>query len=122
MVSAKQLSREEWKRYFDGLTKQFFRDLNPEIAHVELISRELGDQVVTARGRVIGLSYDPRNNVLEIALEGLDHLVYRPREITVGERDDGFAEWVEVTRDDGSREIIRLRSVGISPVGISPVG
>lgn len=117
MVSAKQLSPDEWQRYFDGLTKRFFRDLNPETAYVELISRELGDQVLTDRARVIGLSYDPHSNAFEIALEGLDHLVYRPREITVGERDDGFPEWVEVTRDDGSREIIRLRSVGITPAG-----
>jgi hypothetical protein len=73
--------------------------------------------VITDRARVIGLTYDPKDNLFEVALEGLDHLVYRPQEIAVGEREDGFPEFIEVTRDDGTREIIRLRSVGVTPAG-----
>ncbi len=117
MATVRQLPAAEWQSYVDERTKQFFRDLNPESAAVELISRELGDQLITDRARVIGITYDPRDNLLEVALEGLDHLVYRPQEIAVGEREDGFPEWIEVTRDDGSREIIRLRSVGVTPAG-----
>lgn len=117
MATVKSLPRSEWERYFDDLGKRFFRDLNPEVAMVELLSRELGDQVVADRARVAGFTYDPRDNVLEVALEGLDHLVYRPREITVAEGDDGFPEWVEVLRDDGDREVVRLRRVGIQRAG-----
>lgn len=117
VATVKGLPRSEWERYFDDLAKRFFRDLNPEVATVELVAHELGDQVVADRARVVGFTYDPRDNVLEVALQGLDHLVYRPREITVAEGDDGFPEWVEVLRDDGDREVIHLRRVGIQAGG-----
>lgn len=116
-MQTRTLPREAWESYFSELFRKFFRDPNPEDATVELVSRELGDQVITDVARVIGITYDPKDNVLDVALEGLDHLIYRPKEIAVEERDDGFPEVISVVRDDGSRELIRLRSVGIEPKG-----
>lgn len=115
MKATKQLPREQWKDYFDTFTKNFLKDLNPETAVIELVSPDLGDQVEADHVRVIGLAYDPKDNVFEVALEDLDHLVYNPKEIWVLEEDNGFVSTVEVVRDDDTREIIRLQSVGIVP-------
>ncbi len=112
-MRTRTLPKEEWEGYFGEVYRKFFRDPNPEDARVELVSRELGDQVITDVARVIGITYDPKDNLLDVALEGLDHLVYRPQEIAVEEREDGFPEVISVVRDDGSRELIRLQSVGI---------
>ncbi|QXD13768.1 DUF5335 domain-containing protein [Rhodocaloribacter litoris] len=115
MATTKQLPREQWKEYFDTFTKNFLRDPNPEAAVIELVSPELGDQVEADHVRVIGVTYDHKDNVLEVALEDLDHLIYNPKEIWVLEEDNGFVSSIEVVRDDDTREIIRLQSVGIVP-------
>ena len=38
---------------------------------------------------LIGVTYDPKSDLVEIALEGLDHMIGRPREIYV--QDDAGA-------------------------------
>ncbi|WP_243664456.1 DUF5335 family protein [Rhodothermus marinus] len=70
MAVTKQLPREQWKEYFDNFTKAFLEDLNPEDAVVEIVDPKLGDQFESDYARVIGVSYDPKDNVFEVALEG----------------------------------------------------
>ncbi|MDQ7040748.1 MAG: DUF5335 family protein [Rhodothermus sp.] len=113
MAVTKQLPQEQWQEYFDNFTRTFLEDLNPEAAVVEVLDPRLGDQFESDYARVIGISYDPKDNVFEVALEGVDHLVYRPREIWVVEEDDGFVSTIEVVRGDGTKEIIRLQHVGL---------
>lgn len=113
MAVTKQLPREQWKEYFDNFTKAFLEDLNPEDAVVEIVNPKLGDQFESDYARVIGVSYDPKDNVFEVALEGVDHLVYHPKEIWVVEEDNGFVSTIEVVREDDTKEIIRLQSVGL---------
>lgn len=115
MATTKQLPREQWHEYFDAFTKAFLMDPNPEAADIEIVSPELGDQLEAEYVRVIGITYDHKDNVLEVALENVDHLIYHPKEIWVMEEDNGFVSSIEVVRDDDTREIIRLRSVGIQP-------
>ncbi len=75
MAVTKQLRRAQWKEYFDNFTKAFLKDLNPEDAVVEIVDPKLGDQFESDYARVIGITYDPKDNVFEVALEGVDHLV-----------------------------------------------
>ncbi len=113
MAVTKQLPKAQWQEYFDNFTRAFLEDLNPEAAVVEVINPRLGDQLESDYARVIGISYDPKDNVFEVALEGVDHLVYHPKEIWVIEEDNGFVRTIEVVREDGTKEIIRLQSVGL---------
>jgi len=115
MSTTRQIPRQEWTRYFDELTRRFFKDGNPEAATVEVISPDLGDQVAADFVRALGVAYDPRNEVLEVLLDGVDHLVYHPREVWVVEEDNGFVSTLEIVRDDDTREVVRFRSVGIAP-------
>jgi hypothetical protein len=46
--------------------------------------------------------------VLEVALEGLDHLISRPLELYVEEGDTGL-ESLFVSDADGNRHVIRLK-------------
>ncbi len=113
MAVTKQLPRAQWKEYFDNFTKAFLEDLNPEDAVVEIVDPKLGDQFESSHARVLGVTYDPKDNVFEVALEGVDHLIYQPKEIWVVEEDNGFVSTIEVVRDDGTKEVIRLQSVGL---------
>lgn len=115
MPQTRQIPQADWKAYFDDLTKRFFKDANPEAAIVEVISPDLGSQVAADHVRAHGVTYDPRSEALEIALDGVDHLVYHPKEIWVVEEDNGFVSALEVVRDDGTREVVRFQSVGVAP-------
>jgi hypothetical protein len=54
------------------------------------------------------LTYDPKDDVLDVALEGLDHLIPKPREIYVEDGGVGLAS-LAVVDADGARQIIKLR-------------
>ena len=111
MAATKKLSPEEWKTYFDRFTKERLREHRPEAATIELVSPEIGDQI-EAVGRILGISYDPKSEALEVALENVDHLVFHPKEIWVVEEDDGFLSSIEIVREEGSKEVLTLRRNG----------
>jgi hypothetical protein len=110
MGTTRQLPRAEWKRYFDQFTKEHLRpNGSPEAATVEMISPTLGDQFQVSAVRLLGLDYDPKSEALEVLLEGLDHLIFQPKEIWVLEGEPGFVATLEILHADDSREIIYLR-------------
>jgi hypothetical protein len=64
---------------FDRVTKM----LEGKRAEIEVVSLRLGDQVEAEWLPLLGIAYDPNDDIVEIALEGLDHLIPNPREIYV---------------------------------------
>jgi hypothetical protein len=112
MPETKQVPRERLHTYFEEFTKRFLRDESPEVVDVEVIEPEFGDQVLTAGARLLGITFEPRKNSLEIMLETGDHRDLNPQEVWVVEEPDGFVSAVEVVRDDGSREVLSVKRVG----------
>ena len=43
----------------------------------------MADEIRRSWLPMIGLSYDPKDDLIEIALEGYDHLIHRPREVWI---------------------------------------
>jgi hypothetical protein len=114
MAATKIIPRSEWQGYFERYTREH---LNPtgedhETAVVELLSPELGDQIEASRLPLLGLTYDPKSNAFELAMDEIEHLVFRPSEIAVVEEPDGFIAALEIRQDDGTREIVRLQRGG----------
>ena len=54
MPQTRQLPQSDWKAYFDDFTKRFFKDANPEVAIVEVVSPDLGSQVAADHVRAHG--------------------------------------------------------------------
>ena len=50
-------------------------------AEIEVASLSLGDQVEAEWLPLHGITYDPNDDLVEVALEGLDHMIRKPREI-----------------------------------------
>lgn len=109
MTATKQIPSQQWKEYFDRFTKRYLRDDRPETARVELLSPGLGDQVETTAAHLQGITYDTKSKALEVLLENMDHLVFRPEEIWAIEEKDGFLSGVEIVRGDGTKEILTIR-------------
>jgi hypothetical protein len=116
-IETKRIPREQWQAYFDRFAHQYLSDDEPETATIELVSPTLGDQFEVKALRLLGVSYDPKDNVFELQLEDVDHLVFEPVEIWVLEGEGGFISTLEVLHSDGTKEIIYLRKG--SPLGPS---
>jgi hypothetical protein len=109
MSNIKLIPRQHWTEYFDSVSRRFFRDDQPEVATIAVPSRLAGDRTAVHGARVIGITYDRHDDVLDVALDGVDHLVYRPTEIRVIEDADGFVRELMVKHKGGPREVIVLK-------------
>jgi hypothetical protein len=102
-MSIRKLARSEWQSYCDRVSK----GLEGKRAQVEVAALPLGDQIAAKWVPIIGITYDPKDDVLEVALEGLDHLIHRPRELAADEGPTGLAS-VEIIDGEGRKQIVRL--------------
>jgi hypothetical protein len=72
-----KLDKEELRELFDRVSK----GLQGQPVEVDAASLQLGDQIEADWVRLLGLSYDPDEDAIEIMLDGIDITVPRPREI-----------------------------------------
>jgi hypothetical protein len=57
---------------------------------------------------LLGITYDSRDDLLDVALDRANHLIRHPKEILVEETAAGLAS-VAVVDNDGNRQIVRLK-------------
>src|SRR5262245_13735342 len=113
MSVTKRLNPEGMEDYFNRFNKRFLRNESTDVADVEMLSMELGDQVAAEGAHLIGISYDPRARSLEVELDSGDMRSISPKEVWAIEEDDGFVRAIEIVRDDDSKEIVRVRRLGV---------
>jgi hypothetical protein len=101
---AKKLEKSQWGAYFDRMSKA----LIGKRAEIEVTSLKIGDKIEAEWVPLHGISYDPKNDVIDIAVEGLDHRIQHPREVYVEE--DGLElSGLEVLDAEGARQIVVLK-------------
>lgn len=103
MVST-QLSNRQWQAYFD----QIARLARSAQVYIEAAGLNIGAQVEADWLPLIGISYDPRNAVLSVTTDRIEHLINHPREIKVQYAADGLHN-LAVTDAEGIEQLIRLR-------------
>jgi hypothetical protein len=104
------------QKYFEYFNKRFLLNESTDVADVQVVGRDLGDQVATEGVHLIGITYDPRTQSLEVELEAGDLRSYRPKEVWAVEETDGFIRALEIVRDDDTSEIVRVRRLGVQRV------
>ena len=94
-MTIRKLDRAEWKKFFDVMS----RLLEGRQAEIEVEADWLP---------LIGITYDPKGDIVEIALDGVDHIIEKPREIYA---DDTGVELnsLEIVDAAGDRQIVKLR-------------
>lgn len=100
----KVLKRDEYQSWLNKLTET----LANEQAEVEVASLNLGDQIVAEWVPVLGVTYDPKDDVLSVALKNYDHLIRKPQSITVIFEGADVKSLV-TTDSEGTEHIVRFR-------------
>src|SRR4051812_26800838 len=79
LMSISRLEHDTWHAYFDNMA----RILEGKRVEIEVDALSIGSQIQAEWLPLIGITYEPQGDMLEVALEGLDHLIRHPREIYV---------------------------------------
>ena len=110
-MASRALSKSEWESYCDRISK----GLVGKRAQIEVTSLTLGDQIAAKWLPLLGITYDPKDDLLEIALEGFDHLINKPQSISVDDGPQGLAS-MEIVDKDARRQIVKL----MEPLMLTP--
>jgi hypothetical protein len=109
-MTTQKLDKKQWRTFFDGISTM----LEGKRAEIEVASLRLGDQIEAAWLPLLGITYDPRDDIVEVSLDGLDHLIPKPREIYVEDGAEGIMA-IEIVDDDGEKQIVKLRDPVMLP-------
>jgi hypothetical protein len=107
----RDLPRTEWRRFFDRMSKP----LLGKWAEVEVASLDLGDQITAEWIPLIGITYDSRDDLVDVALDRANRLIRHPTAIIVEEAPTGL-ESVAVIDAEGARHFVKLRE----PLALPP--
>jgi hypothetical protein len=102
-MAARALAKPEWQSYCDRISKT----LTGKRAQIEVTGLRIGDQIAAKSLPLLGITYDPRDDLIEIALEGLDHLINKPSAISIDEGPEGLTA-MEIVDSDGQHQILKL--------------
>jgi hypothetical protein len=84
-------------------------------AEVEVASLDLGDQITAEWIPLIGITYDSRDDLVDVALDRANRLIRHPTAIIVEEAPTGL-ESVAVIDAEGARHFVKLRE----PLALPP--
>jgi len=109
---ARKLEKSEWASFLN----RFDKGLADTQAEIEVASLNLGDQIQAEWVPLIGIVYDPKDDIVEVAVENLDHIIRRPQELYV-EGDDDELTSLAVVDDEGTRHVVNFRQAVNLPGG-----
>jgi hypothetical protein len=104
-----RLEKKDWKGYFDLFTSRHLKNQIPELARIEVLSADMGAQIETSRERLLGVTYDSKDDSLEFEFEGFVHRVYHPQAVLVVEEEKGCMTRLKVIVDKLDMKLCRGR-------------
>ncbi|NIX76369.1 DUF5335 domain-containing protein [Microvirga terricola] len=110
-MTVHQLQRGEWSAFCNRVSK----GLSGRLAEVQIASPRIGSQIEAEWIPLIGLVYEPKEDTLEIALDGVDHIIQKPQELYADESVAGLANF-EIVDGEGTKTIVTLRDPLMLPL------
>lgn len=104
MLRLLNVPHAEWRSFFDRVSKA----LLGKRAEIEVASLELGDQIVAEWIPMLGITYDSKDDAVDVGLDRGSHLIRHPREIVAEDSEAGLAS-VAIVDADGVRQVVRLK-------------
>ncbi len=114
LMNVERLVRADWASYCDRISRGIEQGQRAEL---ELVSLEIGDHIEAKWLPIHGLVYEPKADLLEVALEDVDHLIAHPKELLVETSPRGIVG-LEIVGGDDVRRIVKL----LEPLSLPPRG
>jgi hypothetical protein len=114
VMSVQRLVKADWQQYCDRISRGIERGQRAEL---ELVSLDVGDHIEAKWLPIHGLVYEPKGDLLEIALDGIDHMVAHPQDVLVETSPRGIVG-LEIVAEDGIRRIVKF----LDPLSLAPRG
>jgi hypothetical protein len=110
-MTIRKLERGDWAWYCIRASRFFIG----KQADIQVASLEVGFQTEAQRLPLIGMSYDPKSDVLTLLVGDLSHMIHAPRELYVDEEPLGLTAF-QIVDAEGVRQIVTLREPLMLPV------
>ena len=108
------LDRAEWGAFFDGLSRHVADTPSYATARVFTIRPgEVEGEQEEAWRRLVGVTWEPREDTITVALDGLDHRIERPNDVWADEPTPRLVRRFVVVGPGGRRDEIELRSADL---------
>ena len=104
-MALEKLDSAQWKEFFDRVSKE----LTAKQVEIEVAGMDIGDEVEAEWIPFTGISYDPKDDVLSIFSDRLEHMIRKPREIWADFGIDGLHS-LEVVDADDHKQIVVLKN------------
>jgi hypothetical protein len=115
-MTIRRLERNDWI----GFCLRASRGMLGKWVDIEIASLQIGAQLEARHLPLLGISYDPKSDVLELLVGELEHLIRAPREFYVDEELFGLVS-LQIIDAEGVRQIVTLREPLLLPrAGTSP--
>lgn len=108
-MAISKIEKPAWRDYFNQMSKA----LVGKDAEIEVDSTSGGQQMEAKWAPFLGIVYEPKSDMIEVVLEGLDHMIHNPREV-YADSDADTLNSLEVIDEDDVRQIIKLRDQSAS--------
>ena len=105
-MAIKKLNKDEWSKYFDNISKTI-GSKNVEIRVTGLV---FGSQIEAMSLPLNGLTYDAKNDLLQVSTDNVDHLIRHPKNIHADYGIDGLHS-IEVIDSDNNHQIIKFTEI-----------
>lgn len=105
------VDKGDWREAADLLS----RTIHGQLARLEVADTAFGELVAADWAPFGAVSYDPHEDMFEIQLEGLGHLVFHPRMFAIVEQ-NGLADSLAMVDGHGAQHIVQLRE----PIALPP--
>ena len=103
-MTTEKLDNTRWQSYFDSASES----LVGKNVEIEVAGLGVGDQIEAEWLPLTGLTYDPKNDLFEVATNALDHLIRQPKEVWIDYSNDGLHS-IEVIDTDNNHQIIKFK-------------
>lgn len=103
------------KPYWRDTTTMLSKVIHGQPARLVVGALSIGMQEEVLWRPMLGLTYDPKDDLFDLQFDGLDHLVRHPRQFDVREQ-TGQASSFAIIDDEGAEHIVIFRE----PVSLPP--
>lgn len=112
-MGIKKIERNHWKSYFEQLAHRLVN----QQGEIEVDALTIGSQRVTDWVPLLGVLYDPREDLLAVMMEGVDHMIRHPQAIHIDEADtvEGAPASLQVVDAEQARHIVKFRPAPAVP-------